>query len=260
MDDTSYKPTINDIKDLRQKTSCGGVACKEALINASGDVENAIQYLRDKYADSFAKRSENKTAEGSFSIHHGKDNHNHDACVVLELLCETSSVADCREFKDLIHELTKLAVAKIEFRKHIINDKENFMQHLINADHHLHDIALKFRENIKIGRVKVFNPSNGLIYNYTHNSGANKIFVAVQLENPINEEIQIAAHICYADPIEINLTDKITHVMAKDRGLKKPEDLALMTQRYFFDQKLAIKDILKDNKCIDFVRYKMGES
>lgn len=254
----NYIPNIDDIKQLRNLTSCGPLACKEALTAKNGSIDEAIKYLREKYAASFAKRSGNLTTEGSFAISHGQDNHKHEVCVILELLCESSSAASSEEFKDLIHKIAKLMVSHVNFRQNIQADPSNFMTHLEPIDHHLHGVVLKLRENIKIGRVKVFNVEHCVVYHYIHESGNNKIFAAVKVKNKITEDFRLAAHVCYAAPLALEPRD-ITKEMIQDCDAKNANELALNTQRYFFNQKSTIKDLLEDNEVIDFVRFKIGE-
>ena len=118
-----YKPTLDEIKKLRSKTSCGIVACKEALENSSGDIEQAVLYLRKKGVARVAKRSTQSAKEGAIGVYvHGE----HATFVALvELNCETDFVARTPEFLELAKTLAmQVAACGAEFvsRESVPND------------------------------------------------------------------------------------------------------------------------------------------
>lgn len=86
------------VKELRDRTGVGMMDCKKALVETGGDVEKAIQYLREKGLSAAAKRAGRETKEGSiFSyIHPGAK-----LGVLVELDCETDFVARTEDFQEL---------------------------------------------------------------------------------------------------------------------------------------------------------------
>lgn len=85
------------VKELREKTGAGMMDCKKALVETNGDMEKAIDYLREKGISKAAKKAERIAAEGLSNIYiKGND------AVVVELNSETDFVAKNAEFKRII--------------------------------------------------------------------------------------------------------------------------------------------------------------
>ncbi len=101
--------TASMVKDLRQKTGAGVMACKEALTATEGDMEKAIQYLREKGTAVAAKRLGREVPEGLVTsyIHTGSR-----LGVLLELNCETDFVARTEEFQQLAKDIAMQIAAK----------------------------------------------------------------------------------------------------------------------------------------------------
>ena len=90
------------VKELRARTGAGMMDCRNALVECEGNIEKAIDYLREKGLAKAAKKAERVAAQGSvFSYIHT----NAKIGVLLELNCETDFVAKTDEFKALGHEL-----------------------------------------------------------------------------------------------------------------------------------------------------------
>ena len=90
------------VKELRTRTGAGMMDCRNALTECGGEIEKAIDYLREKGLAKAAKKAERVAAQGSvFSYIHS----NAKIGVLLELNCETDFVAKTDEFKALGHEI-----------------------------------------------------------------------------------------------------------------------------------------------------------
>ncbi len=95
------------VKKLREKTGVGLMDCKEALRSANGDMEKAVDYLREKGLAKLAKRTGRAATEGSISsyIHTGGK-----VGAMVEINCETDFVAKTNEFqafvKDVVMQIT----------------------------------------------------------------------------------------------------------------------------------------------------------
>ncbi len=95
--------SASQVKELREKTGLGLMDCKKALIETSGNMEEAIDYLRKKGALKAAKREGRATSEGKIGsyIHmNGKIG------VLLELNCESDFVAKTEQFAELLKDLS----------------------------------------------------------------------------------------------------------------------------------------------------------
>lgn len=94
--------TALDVKTLRERTGCGMMDCKNALTETNGDMEKAIDYLREKGMAKAAKKAGRIAAEGIVDsyIHMGGK-----IGVLLEINCETDFVARGEQFRTLAHDI-----------------------------------------------------------------------------------------------------------------------------------------------------------
>ena len=88
------------VKDLREKTGAGMLDCKKALDETNGDIEKAIDYLREKGISKAAKKQSRVAAEGVSKIKIDGNN-----AAVIEVNSETDFVAKNQEFKDFVDYL-----------------------------------------------------------------------------------------------------------------------------------------------------------
>jgi elongation factor Ts len=100
--------TAKDVMDLRGRTGAGMMDCKKALTATNGDMEKAIDYLREKGLAAAAKKQSRIAAEGIVDsyVHMGGK-----VGVLLEVNCETDFVAKTDEFKELVHDIALQIVA-----------------------------------------------------------------------------------------------------------------------------------------------------
>lgn len=94
--------TMDQIKQLREKTSAGVMDCRRALEEANGDVEKAAEILRKQGLEKAEKKSDRETSQGlveSYVHQTGRIG------VIVEVLCETDFVARTEDFKSLCHEI-----------------------------------------------------------------------------------------------------------------------------------------------------------
>lgn len=96
------KITMEQISALRARTGSGVLDCKEALEQAAGDIEKAIDFLRKKGIAQAAKKAERATAQGVIDayIHPGER-----LGVLVEINCETDFVARNQEFRRFVHDV-----------------------------------------------------------------------------------------------------------------------------------------------------------
>jgi len=147
------KPSIEQIKKLREETGAGMLECHKALKEMQGDEKAALEYLRKKGLEIAEKKSDREVKQGiieSYSHNAGK------VVSVVELLCETDFVARNEEFRSLAHELAMQVAAmkpqSVEefLQQEYIRDSSKKIQDLLNG------IIAKIRENIKISRIARF--------------------------------------------------------------------------------------------------------
>lgn len=151
------------IKELREKTQAGILDCKDALKDASGDIEKAIVILREKGKASSRKLAGRSAKDGAvFSYIH----HSGKIGVLLELNCETDFVAKTEEFKTLGKELclqiaasAPLYINKDDVPKEKIEEEKNIIKKQFGGQGKPEHILDKIAE----GRLSKFYEENCLV-------------------------------------------------------------------------------------------------
>lgn len=100
--------TSEMVKELRQATGAGVLNCKKALEASNGDLDKAVEYLREKGLAAAAKRAGRAASDGVIGVyvHHGSR-----IAAMVELNCETDFVARTKEFQALAHDLAMQVAA-----------------------------------------------------------------------------------------------------------------------------------------------------
>jgi len=93
--------TTTDIKRLREQTGAGILDCREALRESGGDLDKALELLREKGARVIEKRAEREAAHGYVATY----SHQGRIGAMVELRCETDFVSKNQRFRNLAHEL-----------------------------------------------------------------------------------------------------------------------------------------------------------
>ena len=165
--------TAKDVQALREKTGCGMMDCKNALKETDGNMEAAVDYLREKGLASQAKKASRVAAEGQVvALVEG------DVAAVIEVNSETDFVAGNDEFKEFVNLCAKAVIANnpADVDALIASTYEGK-----TVGEYKEDIFLKFRENIQIRR---FVRIEGKVVSYVHAGG--KIGVLVELATDLD--------------------------------------------------------------------------
>lgn len=139
---------VEDIKLLREQTGAGIADCREALEEASGDLEKAKEVLRKKGLDKAGSKSDREVKAGIVDVY----SHGGRVGVMVELLCETDFVARTDDFKSLAHELS-LQIASM--RPDSVSDllDQEYVREPSQKISDLINLAVsKLGENIQVGR------------------------------------------------------------------------------------------------------------
>lgn len=138
---------INDIKKVREITGISVEAVREALENAGGKIEHALEMLKKRGIEVAAKKSERETGEGLiFSYIHS----NGKIGVLLKLLCETDFVAQNEQFKELGHELAMHIAAMNPKNIEELLSQPYVRNQDITTDTFMKNYIAKLGENIRI--------------------------------------------------------------------------------------------------------------
>ena len=155
--------TAQDVKMLREKTGAGMMDCKKALEETNGDVEKAVDYLREKGIAKAAKKATRIAAEGIVDsyIHMGGK-----VGVLLEVNCETDFVARGEQFKELVHDIAlQIAAANPSYVTidEVPADVIEKEKEILRAQAIEEGKPEKIVEKMVEGRIKTFYDENCLV-------------------------------------------------------------------------------------------------
>ena len=284
--------TAGMVKELRERTGAGMMDCKKALTEANGDMEKAIEFLREKGLAAAAKKAGRVAAEGLVVTYVTDDN---KTAVVLEVNCETDFVAVNDQFINFTNSIAKQIVSSnvttVEqlLEEKFINDSNVTVKEALTA------LIAKIGENMNIRRFEKLTVQNGVISSYIHGDG--RIGVLVKLncekEDPSLLELgkDLAMQVAAANPwfLDENSVDqevlnkereiyrvqalnegkpeKIVEKMVEGRIQKYLKEVCLVNQVWEKNPDYTIKKLLEEKSkeigatiSIDsFVRYERGE-
>ena len=155
--------TANDVMTLRQRTGAGMMDCKKALVETNGDMDKAVDYLREKGIAKAAKKAGRIAAEGIVDsyIHMGGK-----VGVLLEVNCETDFVARGDQFKELVHDIAlQIAAANPSYVTvdEVPADVIEKEKEILRAQAIEEGKPEKIIEKMVEGRIKTFYDENCLV-------------------------------------------------------------------------------------------------
>ena len=265
------------VKDLREKTGAGMMDCKKALVETNGDMDKAIDYLREKGISKAAKKAERIAAEGLSNIYiNGND------AVVVELNSETDFVAKNSEFKDLLDKIGNTILEnKVETMEDALNakcGKETINELIINA-------TAKIGEKISLRRFEKVNKETSQVFgSYLHMGGkissltvvdGDKEDVArdvamqaaamrpqyVNIESVPAEDLEREKNVIREQVINEGKKPEFADKIVEGRIRKFYEETVLEEQAFIKDSGLSVKAYLSNNNAtlVKLVKYEVGE-
>lgn len=142
------KPSLEDIKKLRDQTSAGVSDCRSALEEAKGDMKKAVEILKKKGIEKAAKKSDREVKAGMiFTYVH----HTGRVGAIVSLACETDFVAKTEDFQKLGREIAMHVAATGSLEVPYIRDASKSIEDLIK------EVIGKLGENIQVTEFKVVN-------------------------------------------------------------------------------------------------------
>ena len=267
------------VMELRAKTGAGMMDCKKALIDTNGDLQAAIDYLREKGISKAAKKAARIAAEGLVFISVSNDG---KTGAMLELNSETDFVAKNKDFINFGNKLVDLILTN---DISTVDELKNLEVDSSKINDQLASLIATIGENMNIRRFKKA-ASNSFVTTYIHMGG--KIGVLLNMEGEINEENKtkakdIAMHIAAMAPDFMDRTDVPEDVLEKEKAIVKaqlleqgkPENIidkiligkmnkyyeenCLLQQKFVKDDKLTIAQYTDKLKIVTFDRFKLGE-
>lgn len=271
----------SDVKELREKTGAGMMDCKKALTETKGDMEKAVDWLREKGIAKAEKKASRIAAEGLSQIKIDGNN-----AVILEVNCETDFVASNEQFTNFIDELAKALldneVETMEEAMELKLGEETVNERLINLTAKIGE-KLSFRrfEKVEKDDTEVFGSYlhlGGKIASLVVLRGADEITakevamqdaamspVAVRREDVpeemVEREKEVIKEQIKNDEKNNGKPEEIIEKMATGRLNKFFKEVCLIEQEYIKDSSLTVGDFVKNNdgEIVKAIRYQVGE-
>ena len=267
------------VKELRERTGAGILDCKKALEEANGDIEKAVDILRQKGIAKAQKKQSRIAAEGLTAIYE-KEN----KAVILEVNSETDFVSKNDKFKDLIANIgntvlnsnakTLEEAMELKYNDGTIND-------YIIAETAVIGEKLSFRrfelvEKADDEKFGIYIHLGGKISTLAVVKGGDKALaksLAMQItamnpkymtEEEVPEEVKAREMSVIKEQIaneKKDVTAEVAEKMANGRLNKFFKEICLLDQEYIDDSKKNVKTFLEENKMevLSYIRYEVGE-
>ena len=270
--------SASTVKELREITGAGMMDCKKALTETNGDIEKAIEYLREKGISKAAKKSSRVAAEGVVAAFVSEDA---KTGAVVEVNAETDFVSKNEEFVAFVNKLVEIVAEKAP--KDVEELKTMEFENGKTVEEVLTEKIATIGENMSIRRFERIETDN-LVGKYIHGNGQIAVLVELKGGNP-----EVAKDVCMqvaalnaefldesqipADRVEkekeiitqqtinegkpANIAEKI----AEGRLKKYFEELCLVHQKFVKDSSKTVSEYVKENggEIVKFYRLEKGE-
>ncbi|MFW5423698.1 translation elongation factor Ts [Staphylococcus aureus] len=267
------------VKELREKTGAGMMDCKKALTETDGDIDKAIDYLREKGIAKAAKKADRIAAEGLVHV----ETKGNDA-VIVEINSETDFVARNEGFQELVKEIANQVLdTKAETVEALM---ETTLPNGKSVDERIKEAISTIGEKLSVRRFAIRTKTDNDAFGaYLHMGG--RIGVLTVVEGSTDEEAarDVAMHIAAFNPKyvsseqvseeEINherevlkqqalnegKPENIVEKMVEGRLRKYLQEICAVDQDFVKNPDVTVEAFLKTKggKLVDFVRYEVGE-
>ena len=270
--------SASDVKDLRERTGAGMMDCKKALQESEGNMDKAIDWLRENGMAKAAKKEGRIAAEGTTKMVV-----NGNQAIILEVNSETDFVAKNEKFVDFVNKLAD-AIMNSD-----VNDMDSALA-LITPEGTIADMVAaavaQIGEKISFRRfTRIVKNDDQVFGSYSHMGGR---IATLVLLNGTNEEVakEVAMHAAAMNPAYVRRDEVPTEVLEREKEIMKeqllkegkPADriegiLVGKVNKYYAEvcledqvfikaeNKESVKDYAKANGCeiVNMVRYEVGE-
>ncbi|KHE71228.1 translation elongation factor Ts [Halobacillus sp. BBL2006] len=268
------------VKELREKTGAGMMDCKKALTETDGNMEKAVDWLREKGISKAQKKADRIAAEGSASIEISGN-----TAVLFEVNCETDFVTKNDQFKSLLKELGQ----------HLLSQKPETVEEALEQKLHgdgdvlssyITDVIAKIGEKISLRRFVIKEKTDNDAFGaYLHMGG--NIGVLTVLEGSTDEQAakDVAMHVAAVNPRYVSSDEipeeeanaerevlktqamnegkpeNIVEKMVEGRMNKFYEEVCLLQQSFVKDPDQKVKNFVesKGGTITGFDRFEVGE-
>lgn len=276
--------TMKDVKELRSRTGAGVLDCKKALNKVDGDIEAAVDHLREKGMAAAAKKAGRVAAEGLVSL---KISDNRQKGVLVEVNSETDFVAKNDQFQNLVSDITEHVMQSDKENAEAVAEEKWFKNEDKTVNQIIKEAIANIGENINLRRFERVE-TDGYLYGYIHMGG--KIGVLVEFANDFDESKaeaakNVAMHIAAINPEFLDRDSVDPEAIEKEKKIYKeqmlnegkPEHIidqivegkinkyytqvCLLEQEYVRDNDKTVAEVLEENdmEVKQFTRFEIGE-
>lgn len=267
------------VKELREKTGAGMMDCKKALTETDGDIDKAIDYLREKGIAKAAKKADRIAAEGLVHV----ETKGNDA-VIVEINSETDFVARNEGFQELVKEIANQVLdTKAETVEALM---ETTLPNGKSVDERIKEAISTIGEKLSVRRFAIRTKTDNDAFGaYLHMGGRIGVLTVVEGSTDEAAARDVAMHIAAINPKyvsseqvseeEINherevlkqqalnegKPENIVEKMVEGRLRKYLQEICAVDQDFVKNPDVTVEAFLKTKggKLVDFVRYEVGE-
>ncbi|MCX2717728.1 translation elongation factor Ts [Helicobacter sp. MIT 21-1697] len=181
------------VKQLREMTDAGMMDCKKALVETDGNLERAVEYLREKGLSKAAKKADRVASEGVVSVEVASD---FSKASVIEINSETDFVAKNDTFKNLVTQTSKIVY------DNALSSTESLHTMSVEGvkfEEYLQQNIAKIGENIVVRRIaSIQAQGKGIVNGYVHSNGRVGVLIAMKFgkDSSKNACVELAKSIC----------------------------------------------------------------
>lgn len=282
--------TAGMVKDLRERTGAGMMDCKKVLVETDGDMDKAIELLREKGLAKAAKKAGRVAAEGLVKLAFSEDG---KKAAVVEVNSETDFVAKNEEFIEFVADLANLALETET------SDMDAFLTTAYKSEGTVTEVLnakiAKIGENMNVRRFLKLTRPNTVYVGYIHGAGKIGVIIGLETEASLAEVTTVGKDVAMqvasmnpkfvdesgVDPAWLEEEKKIAIQLLLNEG--KPEAMldriipgkikAILKEVCLVDQKFVkngdmtvsqyvdsvAKEIGKSIKIVEMIRFEVGE-
>ncbi|MCL2593391.1 MAG: translation elongation factor Ts [Defluviitaleaceae bacterium] len=280
------------VKELREMTGAGMVDCKNALVEADGSIERAVELLREKGLAAAAKKAGRIASEGLSHVYID----NNGVAAIVEVNSETDFVAKNAEFRTYVQDVAEAVIASSSKTVEEFSEEKWLKDNSITVKEALSQKIAVIGENLNIRRFdKIAKSNDTTLVSYIHAGG--KVAVLIEIKTTSTDEKittlgkDLAMQIAAMNPKFVTREEVSADFIEKEREILtqqalnegKPEEIArkmvegrlnkglkefcLVEQEYVKDGEMTVKQYIEsvakqvgsDISVIKFVRYETGE-
>ena len=222
--------TAQMVKDLRERTQAGMLDCKKALVEAEGDMEKAIDWLREKGLAAAAKKASRIAAEGVVASYVNEDA---SVGVIVEVNCETDFVAKTDNFigfaKNVAKHIAAANPADVDalMEQKFVDDETKSITDLVS------EATVSIGEKISIRRFARYETNKGVVETYIHMGGKIGVLLLVENDNAatLKDETfhtfyhDVALQIAAAKPSFVRKDEVPTENLDRERDVLRAQAL-----------------------------------